>query len=138
MGRPTEEKKNCTIIVRVSPDLKESLEQRALANDVKLSDYIRTCLEENKPHTNHVLQNDIMSETTYNDISDMCNKSMISTKGFFDRICELFNDGHIYLDGVTIKTRGEYDLGYLLDVCHRANVDPQEMINKLANSLVRR
>lgn len=80
----------------------------------------------------------LMSEETYKDLSNMCRLGGFTFERFMERIRELFNDGHIYIEGLTLKTRGDYDLSYLIDVCHRANVDPQEMINKLANNLVRR
>lgn len=80
----------------------------------------------------------IMSEETYKDLENMCRLSGFTLARFMDKVRELFNNGDIYVDGLTIRTRGEYDLSYLIDVCHRANVDPQEMINKLANNLVRR
>lgn len=80
----------------------------------------------------------LMSEETYKDLENMCRLSGFTLARFMDKVRELFNDGHIYIEGLTLKTRGDYDLSYLIDVCHRANVDPQEMINKLANNLVRR
>lgn len=79
-----------------------------------------------------------MSEETYRDIENMCRLSGLTFANFMNYIQRLFNDGYIYIEGVAVKTKGDYDLSYLLDACHRANVDPQEMINKLANSLVRR
>lgn len=80
----------------------------------------------------------IMSEETRADLEQMCRVSGLTLGRFMEYIRVLFNDGKIYVDGLTVKTRGDYDLRYLVDVCHRLNIDPQEMINKLANSLVRR
>ena len=80
----------------------------------------------------------LMNENTQRDIEKMCELSEISTGLFFDEVCRLFNEGKIEVEKHGLRSRGEYDLGYLEDVCHRLNVDPQEMINKLANSLVRR
>lgn len=80
----------------------------------------------------------IMSEETYRDLEQMCKLSGLTFDKFMDYIRRLFNDGKIYIEGIAVKTKGDYDLEYLVDICHRVNVDPQEMINKLANSLVRR
>ena len=79
-----------------------------------------------------------INEDTLAALEGMCRPSGITLRSFMDRIRDMFNDGDIYVDGITLKTKGECDLRYLLEACHRANVDPQEMINKLANSLVRR
>ena len=154
MGRPTNEKKDRTIKLRVSDELYERLERESEGN---MSGYVREILSsgnskeeerlraENKalkdrieelPKTGDVPK--LMSEETYKDLSDMCRLGGFTFERFMERIRELFNDGHIYIEGLTLKTRGDYDLSYLIDVCHRANVDPQEMINKLANNLVRR
>lgn len=163
MGRPTNEKKDRTIKLRISEELYEKLERESEGN---ISGYVRGVLSgETKCNTelrdietlkaeNCVLQNklkeiegrvsksegvpQIMSEETYRDLEQMCKASAIPIDKFMDYIRRLFNDGRIYIEGIAVKTRGEYDLDYLVDVCHRINVDPQEMINKLANNLVRR
>lgn len=83
-------------------------------------------------------EGDVMSEETKAEIEQMCRVSGLTLTRFMEYIKELFEEGKIYIEGLTVKTKGDYDLRYLLDVCHRLNVDPQEMINKLANSLVRR
>lgn len=90
----------------------------------------------NEPE-NNVIQNKVMSDATYRDLEDMCMKSGLSVSKFFDRICELFNEGDIYMDGLVVKARGKYDVRELEDVCHRTNADPQDMINKLVKSLLR-
>ena len=165
MGRPTEEKKDRTIKLRLSEELYERLEKESEGN---MSGYVRRILsgdskakveadkrlkEENEAlktqikelservvsvsHKENVTQT-IMSEATYRDLNNMCQLSGLTFERFMDRVRELFNDGSIYVDGITIKTKGDYDLSYLTDMCHRVNVNPQEMIDKLANSLVRR
>ena len=165
MGRPTEEKKDKTIKLRLSEELYERLEKesegnmsgyvrRILSGDSKAkveadkrlkeeNEALKTQIKELSERVVSVPQNDnatqtIMSEATYRDLSNMCQLSGLTFERFMDRVRELFNDGSIYVDGITIKTKGDYDLSYLVEMCHRVNVDPQEMIDKLANSLVRR
>ena len=137
MGRTTENKKDSTLIVRISPELKGNLEKQAARADKKLSDYVRECLEENNESRNNVIQAKGINESTLREIQDMCYASGIPTEKFFDRICELFKDGMICIEGVQIHTKGKYSTSMLEDVCHRANVDPQEMIDKLTKSLMR-
>ena len=79
----------------------------------------------------------VMSDDTYRELEDMCFKSGLTTEKFFERVCELFNEGKICVDGIQIKTMGEYDTRKLEEVCHRINADPQEMIDRLTKSLMR-
>ena len=166
MARTTNDKKGNTVILRINAELHERLKAESEREEKSISEYIRGILSsETKCNTelrdietlraeNCVLQNklkeiegrvsknegvpQIMSEDTYRDLEQMCKLSGLTFDKFMDYIRRLFNDGRIYIEGIAVKTRGEYDLDYLVDVCHRINVDPQEMINKLANNLVRR
>lgn len=79
----------------------------------------------------------IMSEETYKDLEDMCRKSGVSLEVFFDRIRELWNEGRIYTEGFLIECRGGYDLKELEETCHRANVNVQDMIDRLSKSMLR-
>lgn len=74
---------------------------------------------------------------TYREINQMCRVKGLTFERFMDYIRGLFSDGRIYIEGVTVKTKGEYDLDGLKEACRRVNVNPQEMINKLAASLNR-
>lgn len=149
MGRPTEEKKDRTIKLRISDELYERLERESEGN---MSGYVRGILSGENSAEIKRLKAEIaelrsapqgdnqlpISEETYKDLENMCRLSGLTFANFMNYIRRLFNDGYIYIEGVSVKTKGEYNLSYLLEACHRANVDPQEMINKLANSLVRR
>lgn len=84
-----------------------------------------------------IVPQNIMKESTYRELEDMCIKSGFSTERFFDRVCEMFNDGNIYVDGLNIETKGKFDTSELEDMCHRMNTDPQDMIDKLTKSLMR-
>lgn len=168
MGRTTSDKKGKTVILRINRELDEKLKKESAEEELSVSEYCRRILEGKKEcntelqgietlkEENTVLQNRIkeleskgviqntdgfpqlMNADTYRDIENMCRLSGLTFTNFMNHIQRLFNDGYIYIEGVAVKTKGDYDLSYLLDACHRANVDPQEMINKLANSLVRR
>lgn len=162
MARTTSDKKGNTVILRINEELNEKLKRESAGEGVSVSEYCRRVLSgETKCNTelgdietlrseNSVLQkrikelegskptSDYVSDETRKDIERMCHLSGASTVYFNDEVCRLFNEGKIEFDCMKLKSKGEYDLSYLLDVCHRINADPQEMINKLANSLVRR
>lgn len=149
MARTTSDKKGRTVILRINAELDERLKRESEAEGISLSEYCRRVLngecntEEIKGKGSNVIQKEpeytgYVRDTTRKDIEKMCHLCGVSTEYFFDEVCRLFNEGKIEFECMKLKSKGEYDLGYLLDVCHRANVDPQEMINKLANSLVRR
>lgn len=78
-----------------------------------------------------------IKDETYQGIEQRCRLSGLTIGRFMDYIEEMLEDGRIYIDGLTVKTRGDYDLKELVDMCHRVNVDPQEMINRLAAGLKR-
>ena len=82
-----------------------------------------------------VPQETCMTEETQRDLESMCKGCGISMTRFMDYISNLFNEGYIYVDGLEIKTRGEIDTRGFMEMCHRMNADPQEMIDKVTRSL---
>lgn len=68
-------------------------------------------------------------------IEQICKENGISYRRFMEEIEGLYKDGHIYLEGLRVRTKGECNLRELLEICYRLNVDPQEMIDRLARSL---
>lgn len=136
-----------TKTIRLNAEDKEIIERIMEEEGVSWSGAIHKVIAEGVPRRKGVREREctpekdvpqIMSEETRADLEQMCRVSGLTLGRFMEYIRVLFNDGKIYVDGLTVKTRGDYDLRYLVDVCHRLNIDPQEMINKLANSLVRR
>lgn len=162
MARPTNDKKDYTVIVRINSEIKGYLEEESKKNGESISRYVRELIEserlcntkktdkkikqgsnviqnqEEKIQSggNNVIQN-IMREETYKDLEDMCRKSGVSIEVFFDRIRELWNEGRIYTEGFLIDCRGGYDLKELEETCHRANVNVQDMIDRLSKSMLR-
>lgn len=78
-----------------------------------------------------------IGEEKYSDLENMCRVSGMSVGRFMEYVYRLFSEGKIYIDGYVVKTKGECDVSELEEVCHRINVDPQEMIDKLAKGLLR-
>lgn len=78
---------------------------------------------------------DLMDIAVEKDLAKMCELCGISTHDFFRDVDELFNDGKLEIENGKVKSRGEYNLRYFLETCHKANVRPQEMIDKFTRSL---
>ena len=134
MGRPTDEKKDKTIKLRLSEELYERLEKESEGN---MSEYVRGILSGKNKGKDERPKGVEIPEGTYRNLEEMCMASGLTMGRFMEYVKNLFHEGKIYIDGLTVKTKGEYDLAYLIESCHRVNVDPQEMINKLAASLNR-
>ena len=140
MGRTTTEKKGNTVILRISDDLKREIEDYSKASGQSVSEYIREILQDSitkkSARKNSVIQNK-MDEGRYNDLERMCELSGLTVDKFMGYIVDYFNNGQIYIEGIAVRTRGRYDTRGLEEACHRVNVDPQEMIDRLSRSLMR-
>lgn len=136
MGRTTEDRKGHTIILRVNEGLYGELKRYSEREEKTLSEYTREILTDKFCGTKPVLQK-LMSEETQRDIESMCHLSGLSMQKFFDSIDELFNEGYIFVEGLTVKTKGKYDLRRLEDLCHRNNLDVQDVLDKVVNRLIK-
>ena len=140
MGRPTEERKGKTIKLRITEEMYEDLESRG-----SISSVVREMIEDglsNVPQKDRVLnyrsdENVPQKSEAEEEIIKMCQVSGFTTERFYERVRDLFNDGFIYVDGLTIKTKGKYDLSRLEDICHRGNLDVQDVIDKLVSRMTR-
>lgn len=155
MGRPTEERKGKTIKLRITDEMYEDLEKRG-----SISSVVREMIEDglnNVPHKDRVLNyraDEIVPQNSEKEKSEsenyvpqkskaeeeiikMCQVSGISPERFYERVKELFEDGYIYIDGLTIKTKGKYDMSRIEEICHRNNLDVQDVIDKLVSRLTR-
>ena len=158
MGRTTEKKKEKTVILRLDGELYELVKGGAEGEGKNLSEYIREILSRagdqknagkhnviqktNPKGENSVIQNmvsveSMMDEGLYKDLDQMCRLSGLTIGRFMEYIRDMFEEGKIYIEGVQVKVKGEYELRGLIDICYRMNVDPQDMIDKLVRSLQR-
>ena len=135
MGRTTLEKQGHTIILRVTEDLYGELKRNSELENVGLSEYTREILLEKLLKKDSVIHS--IDEECMKDLEKMCQVSGVTVERFLERVRELFNDGYIYMDGLTIKTKGKYDLSRLEDICHRGNLDVQDVIDKLVSRMTR-
>lgn len=71
------------------------------------------------------------------DIEAMVGLFGISFEDFTVKLCEAMNDGTIYIDEGEIKVQTDLMLDEFYEVCHEANVEPQDAINKVVQMLRR-
>ena len=79
-----------------------------------------------------------ISSRTRDEIISMCELCGITTVEFFDEVCRLFNEGKLEVEGKTVKSNGEYDLRELEEVCHLNNVTVENALEKTIRSMMRR
>lgn len=183
MGRPTDEKKDRTVKLRISEEMYADIEGCGENISETIREMIRGGLEKhgkiqsgvNVPQKGEnelkaalllrctknareifekcdwegvtvisnaeresVPQNPLgMDGEHYGDLMRMCEISGMSVGRFMEYVYRLFSDGKIYIDGFVVKTRGSCDVRELEDICHRVNVDPQDMIDRLVKGLLR-
>lgn len=137
MARPTNDKKDKTLILRVNAETKEQIEKRAKLSGKSISDYVRDeILGENNVIQNEddVIQN-IMDKAVYKDINDMCRSCQISTHDFYRGVCDLWNSGKLFIEDGKVKSKGEWDLDMFVERCHFINEYPQDVIDKVTKGL---
>lgn len=71
------------------------------------------------------------------DIKEMVGLFGIGFEDFTVKLCDAMNDGTIYIDEGEIKVQTDLMLDEFYEVCHEANVEPQDAINKVVQMLRR-
>ena len=160
MGRPTEDRKDKTVKLRINAELYEEIASKGENISETIRDLIKKGLNSFVPQKNQakegfvpqktpkndsfvpqnsnnsVPQNFIRKETQ-EDIERMCHLCGISTELFFDEVDRLFNEGKLEVDCMKLKSNGEYDLSALESVCHLNNVSVDDAIDKIIMSMSR-
>ena len=142
MGRPTNDYKGNTIILRINEGLYGELKRASEKEGISLSGYARNilldkfCNTKKNSKKSNVIQNDV-GEETYQDLLRMCDLSGFTINRFMDYVTRMFNDGRIYVDGMILRTKGELDTSRLEDVCHRRNLNPQDVIDKMTDRILK-
>lgn len=140
--RTTDEKKTHTVIMRVGEGLYGELTRGSERDGMNLSDYTRKiltdhfCNTQKREKKEQVIQMG-MNEREWKELEHMCVLSGFTVKRFMEYIKEMFKDGRIYVDGLSLQTKGECDLSELIRECNRRNYDPQDMIDRLVKGIQR-
>lgn len=163
MGRPTDDRKEKTVKVRLNTELYEEIASRGENISATIRELIKKGLDSFVPHKNPVKEGFVPQKTTKNDsfvpqkevntvnfvpqnfirketqedIERMCHLCGISTELFFDEVDRLFNEGKLEVDCMKLKSNGEYDLSALESVCHLNNVSVDDAIDKIIMSMSR-
>lgn len=130
MARPTNDKKETTIILRVNVETKDRLTREADMEHISLSEYLRKKLGDNS-----VIQNDISPEMR--DTIQMLALYGISFDKFLGMMHESLENGDITIENGGLKTKDSLDLERLYDACHERGIDPQETIDKTVEMIRR-
>ena len=150
MGRPTIEKKEKTVKLRISEDMYNEINKGNISETVR--EYIRDGIEnrkeseekgnvpqkdipENSDSGNNVPQNipigmRLVEEAIYSDIEVMCKFYGVDTATFFRELCKSMNEGEVVYEDGMIKGKAEIDLTRFMEVCHEMKKDPQEVLDR--------
>lgn len=142
MARPTDEKKDRTVKLRISEDLYEDLAMMGS----NLSETIRNILKngfvsvpqnttEEKTEDISVPQNDITPEmkAVMADIEEMALCFGITLEDMAGQFCEMLNDGSLVVEGGVLQSAGEDWVMRFKETCHDMCVP----VDKAAESAIK-
>ena len=131
MGRPTTEKKDKVVKLRISEEMYEDLAVRGK----NLSETIRELLKTGI--TGVVPQYGSKNDDILREMGSMASFFGTDTDGLLNGIYEGLNDGTLTIrDGKVVGDTG-LDLDRFYDICHDLNVDPQEAIDEFVRDMGR-
>lgn len=134
MARPTNDRKDKTLILRVNAETKEKIEKKAKISGKSISDYVRDEILGERQSVEDIMQS-VMDKAVYRDIKKMCELCGYSTHDFYRGVCELFNEGILYIDEKRLKSKGDWDLEEFVEKCHSINKYPQDVIDMVTKGL---
>ena len=166
MARPTDDRKDKTVKVRINTELYDEISGYGDNISETIRDLLQRGLDSFVPqkggfvpqNNSFVPQNNDsfvprnnkkstpeeekkalqIRSRTRDEIIKMCELCGITTVEFFDEVCRLFNEGKLEVEGNTVKSNGEYDLRDLEEVCHLNNVTVENALEKTIRSMMRR
>lgn len=137
MSRPTNDKKETTIILRVNEETKGRLEQEAFGNGISLSEYVRKILaggsviQNSEKPTGYVIPNEISAEIK--GMSAFIGGSMDEVMRLF---LEALTDGTITYDGEKyVGTDHSLSTDEFKEVCHDMGLDCQKVLDDATKKL---
>lgn len=151
MGRPTTERKDRVVKLRISEELYRKIEKGNVSENVR--ELIKRGLEGYVPQKEGVKKHgeiqkkedegskvpqyreDLMDRAVQREIKSMCKGSGISEHDFYRGVMELWDSGKIYVEYGEVKCKGQWDMEEFEEACHRVNVYPQTMIDKIVKGL---
>lgn len=130
MGRPTNEKKERVVKLRISEDMYEELAREGSNLSETIRGIIRKQGKSFVPQNCYVLEGGVYTEL----------KSMENfVGGSMDRMMELYlealMDGTVTYEGGKLVGRPEYDLDGLEEACHERGISVQEAVDKMVKQI---
>lgn len=117
MARPTDDKKESTVILRLNDDLRGYIEGGAKDAGVSMSEYVRRLITGG--YRNH-------------DLEDMLSFAHMTMDGAVEWLYDRLSDGEIEVNSDGLRVHEEYNLSELREVCEREGLDVQDVINMAA------
>lgn len=137
MARPTNDKKENTIILRINAETKAYLEEKATEKEQNVSEYLREMINREKSGgNNNVIQN---KSHDLAELEGMTGFFDMSVEDFLHQVCERLNEGYVSIEGgkvVTYDSSG-INLERFKEVCHEKNIDVQKGMEKCVQMLMR-
>ena len=135
MARPTSDKKDFKIILRVNGETRSKIENLAKNMGCSISDCVRNIISEQK---NSVLQNDYPINTESDAFVDL--KSMTDYFGItMDSLLEMFdvalNEGSVVLNDGKLESAMPTWAEKLSDACHELGYDVEKIAESAVKSL---
>lgn len=78
---------------------------------------------------------DLMDRAVQREIKSMCKGSGISEHDFYRGVMELWRKDKIYIEYGEVRCKGMWKMEEFEEACHRVNVYPQTMIDKIVKGL---
>lgn len=132
MSRPTEERKDKTVKLRISEELYDEIVQRG----ENLSETIREILKEGvREKTESFVPQEI--NESLRDIKTMAKLLNVSTEELTKQFCEMLNEGALTVERGVLKATKEGWVEEIEDVCHDCGISVSEAMKNIVKALRR-
>lgn len=137
MARPTDEKKEKTVKLRISEELYNDLASKG----ANLSETIRKILKDSFVPQNKVAKSEKILEASPNEdmkeIESMANFFGMTGNDLLKEVCEGLTEGVLTIENGKIAGVPDINLEDFKDTCHEMGVDPQKILEKATQCLKR-
>lgn len=134
MARPTDEKKDSTVIVRVSGEVKEYVERKGIESGLGTSGYIRDMLK--RESSGIVIQNSSKSYPKgVKEFLEMAKYFQMDEETYIEKVTDAINEGVLLYERDQFVGVSDLNLGLFREKCAMRGLDAQKTLNKFAESL---
>lgn len=126
MARPTNDKKEQTVILRLNEEMRGEIEREASEMSLSMSQYVRNII--NNRH-NSVIQN--QNSAILEDIAAMSSLFGLTTEEMTEQFCEMLNDGRLTVNRGRLEAVMPEWAERIEETCHDRGIEVEELIKKL-------